>query len=78
MNGIMACSNIPPMTEVAGGAAKLFDPYNPNSIAKVILQVISNKKLQNELRKKANKRAKELSWDKCGEIIWKAAKNAVK
>ncbi|MBU1077728.1 MAG: glycosyltransferase family 4 protein [Spirochaetes bacterium] len=78
LSGVMACSNIPPMTEVAGDAALFFDPYIPDSMAQAMIKLIGNKKLQKDLRKKASRRAEALSWDKCGQVIWKAAVLALK
>lgn len=70
MHGVMACSDIPPMTEIAGDAAEFFDPYSPDSIAECIIKIHKDKSLQNNLRKKSKKRADELSWDSCGKVIW--------
>lgn len=76
MHGVMACSNLPPMPEVAGNAAEFFNPYDPDSIAKVILQLYNNKNLCKDLRRRAEKRANNLSWDNCGKVIWNAAEMA--
>ncbi|MBN1899490.1 MAG: glycosyltransferase family 4 protein [Spirochaetes bacterium] len=78
MKGVMACSRIPPMTEVAGKAAVYFDPFNPDSIADAILMVCQDRCLQQELRKKAYRRALELSWKRCGQVIWQATEFAYK
>ena len=82
----MACgtpvitSNISAMPETAGGAAFLVDPYSSKDIANGIRQVINNKMLRNELRKKGLSRAKDFSWDEIAEkilkIVFQAKENA--
>ena len=66
------------MPEIAGNAAIYFDPFNPDSIADVISRLCGDVRLQNELRFRAEKRAKQLSWDDCGKTVWKAAQKAHK
>ena len=51
--------------EISGGAALLFDPYNPQELAEVILSVITDQELHQELVHKGLTRAKEFSWDRC-------------
>jgi glycosyltransferase involved in cell wall biosynthesis len=76
MQGVMACSDQPPMSEVPGDAAVTFDPNDPESIAACMIEVFNDNELQKSLRKKAAIRSEELSWDKCGEAIWKSAEKA--
>jgi glycosyltransferase involved in cell wall biosynthesis len=78
MQGVMACSNQPPMPEVPGDAAVTFDSNDPDSIAASMIKVFNDKEMQKSLRKKAAIRSEELSWDKCGEAIWESAEKANK
>ncbi len=75
-HGVMACSNIPPMPEVAGGAAELFDPYDPDSIGAVLLRLSHDEARRAELRRLAAARAAEFTWDSCGDTMWKAVEFA--
>jgi glycosyltransferase involved in cell wall biosynthesis len=76
LGGVLACSNIPPMSEVAGYAAELFDPYLVDSMTDVIIKLSRNRKRCDQLRCLALKRAKEFSWNLCGETIWQAVMKA--
>jgi glycosyltransferase involved in cell wall biosynthesis len=51
--------------EVAGDAAFLVDPYNPDEIAKAIQQVLRDEGLRKDLIEKGLRRAKQFSWEKC-------------
>lgn len=75
-HGVMACSDIPPMNEVAHGAAELFDPYSSDSIATAICNVCCNPERQKELRQKSEQRARDLSWSLCADITWQAVERA--
>jgi len=76
LGGVLACSSISPMPEIASYAAELFDPYSIDSIKYVIIKLCHNWKRSEELRYLALKRAKELSWNACGATIWQAAMKA--
>jgi glycosyltransferase involved in cell wall biosynthesis len=79
MHGVMACSDIPPMSEIPREeAAVLFDPYNPDSIAECIIRINKDNALQESLRKHAAQRSEELTWDACGKVIWDSAYTAFK
>jgi glycosyltransferase involved in cell wall biosynthesis len=73
LGGVLACSNISPMSEVASYAAEFFDPYSITSMKSVIIELSHNRKRSDELRRLALKRAQELSWNACGTTIWQAA-----
>ena len=51
--------------EVAGGAAVLVDPYNPDEMAQAMLNVLSDGELRADLVRKGYRRAQEFSWEKC-------------
>jgi glycosyltransferase involved in cell wall biosynthesis len=71
-HGVMACSNVAPMPEIAGDAAVLFDPFDPDDIGRVLVDIASNEPLRAELRRRAVRRAAEFTWEACGTEIWKA------
>lgn len=75
--GVLACSNIPPMPEVAGLAAAYFDPYSVSSMADTFLDLIRRPERRQELRRLADERAGELSWEVCADRLWEAAEAAV-
>ncbi len=74
--GVMACSDLPPMPEVAGGAAELFDPLDPDAIAAAILRLLDDDARRAELRRLAVMRAAELTPEACGDQIWRAVLHA--
>ncbi len=76
VGGVLACSRCDPMPEVAGDAAELFDPHSVDEMADVMLRLHRQDERREELRQLARQRAAELSWDRCGEAIWKAAGTA--
>lgn len=52
------------LVEVGDDAMLTFDPHDVNDMAEKINKLISDKKLQQELVKKGNKRVKEFTWNK--------------
>ena len=50
------------LPEVVGGSAMLVDPHNISLIAKSIIEVISTKQLQEEMKKASLNRVKNFSW----------------
>lgn len=73
----MACgcpvitTNRTSLSELTGDAALLCDPFNEKDLAEKIIEVITNKKLQQQLRKKGLEQAKKFSWKRCGEKTMK-------
>lgn len=65
----MACgapvitSNTSSMPEIAGDAALLVDPNNPQEIKNAIQKVIHDEKFRQELREKGFKQASKFSWE---------------
>jgi glycosyltransferase involved in cell wall biosynthesis len=74
--GVMACSDWAPMPEIAGDAAELFDPHDPDSIADVLLRLCADEARRDELRRLAERRAGEFTREACGDAIWAAARRA--
>ena len=56
-------SNVSSLPEVAGDAAILVDPYNPQAIADGIERVLCDESLRRELRMKGLARARQFSWE---------------
>lgn len=58
-------SNVFGLRELAGDAAILVDPDDPNSIAEGTLRLLAEKNLRAELRARAIERSKLFDWDVC-------------
>lgn len=56
-------SNVSSLPEVAGDAAVLVDPYDPDAIADGIFRVLSDESLRRDLRRKGIVRAHQFSWE---------------
>lgn len=63
----VACSDIPPLREVAGEAALFFDPLNEDDIASGIERVMSDSSLQARLAQAGRERARPFTWERCAE-----------
>jgi glycosyltransferase involved in cell wall biosynthesis len=63
--------------EIAGGAALLFDPYDPQELAQLILNVITDQELHEHMVDKGLRRAKEFSWDRCALETLRVLKEVV-
>jgi glycosyltransferase involved in cell wall biosynthesis len=57
-------SNVSSLPEVAGDAAVLVDPYDPQSIVDGIRRVLTDPELAQELRMRGLVRAREFSWER--------------
>jgi glycosyltransferase involved in cell wall biosynthesis len=66
----MACgcpvvaADVTSIPEVVGEAGILFDPFNPDDMARKIHQVVTDKSLRQELVVRGRDRAKQFSWAK--------------
>jgi glycosyltransferase involved in cell wall biosynthesis len=58
------CSSIP---EVVGDAALMFNPWSVDSIAEAIVQIVSTPELQEELRRKGQRRCRNFTWQKTAD-----------
>jgi glycosyltransferase involved in cell wall biosynthesis len=56
-------SNLSSLPEVTGDAALLVDPYDPHAIADGIYQVVTDRGLSCDLRRKGLARARQFSWE---------------
>jgi glycosyltransferase involved in cell wall biosynthesis len=64
----VACSDIPPLREVAGDAALFFDPLNEDAIAKALDQITSDQGLRKQLSEAGPKRARDFTWARTAEL----------
>jgi len=64
-------SNSSSLPEVAGDAAILVDPYDIQSIAKAMEQVVSNDSLREDMIKKGLKQCLNFTWEKSIEKLYK-------
>jgi glycosyltransferase involved in cell wall biosynthesis len=60
----VACSDIPVLSEVAGDAALLFDPYVPASIAHTITRLLDDRELAEELMRRGDDRCRAFTWER--------------
>jgi glycosyltransferase involved in cell wall biosynthesis len=65
-------SNISSLAEVAGETAVLVDPYDVESIATGMHELLSSPKLRQELAEKGRRHAKSFSWKKCAALTLEA------
>lgn len=70
-------SNVTSMPEIAGDAALLTDPFDPNSIAEAMKKLTLDADLRTLLIEKGRIRRKEFSWDKTAENLWKSVLKVV-
>jgi glycosyltransferase involved in cell wall biosynthesis len=56
-------SNVSSLPEVAGDAAVLVDPYDPEAIADGMYRVLTDADLRRALRHKGLARARQFSWE---------------
>jgi len=57
-------SNVASLPEICGDAALYCDPLDVDSIAVKIVELLGDKRLQDELRKRGLERAREFTWQK--------------
>jgi glycosyltransferase involved in cell wall biosynthesis len=62
-------SNVSSLPEVAGNAAILVDPYDPEAIADGMYRVLTDENLRRELRKKGIARSRQFSWEESARRV---------
>ena len=65
----VACSNSTSLPEVAGGAARLFDPSSVESIAEALAAIALDEEERQHLRAAGLERAKAFTWERNAEIV---------
>jgi glycosyltransferase involved in cell wall biosynthesis len=75
----VACSNVSAMPEVAGDAARYFDPLRPDDIAAALIELLEDRGLAEGLVAAGRERARQFSWRataeltlECYERAWRA------
>ena len=69
----MACgtpvitSNTSSLPEVVGDAGIMIDPYDVDTLAKSMYQILTNDELKNDMVKKGLERAKMFSWEQAAK-----------
>ena len=58
----VVCSNIPPLIEIAGDAARFFDPNNPNDLVDALHEITTNAQLRETLIQCGRARAESFDW----------------
>lgn len=69
------CSSIP---EVVGDAALMFNPWSVDSIVDAIVQIVSKPELQEELRRKGQRRCRHFTWQKTADQYLKLYERLVR
>jgi glycosyltransferase involved in cell wall biosynthesis len=64
----VACSTAASLPEVAGDAAALFDPNDPEQIRDSILNVLRDGSMRERLRARGFEQARKFSWRKCAQL----------
>lgn len=64
-------SNVTAMPEIAGDAAILVDPYNPDQLAEAMCNLQQNKGLRDDLIQKGIARKGLFTWDRTADLLWK-------
>lgn len=59
----IVAADLPYAREACGNAARYFDPYSPQDIAKVISETLGSERTLEELRRKGSERAAHFSWE---------------
>jgi glycosyltransferase involved in cell wall biosynthesis len=63
----LACSDIPPLREVAADAALFFDPLNEDAIADALHRIATDEALREQLAQAGPERAQKFSWEKAAQ-----------
>jgi glycosyltransferase involved in cell wall biosynthesis len=72
----VACSNVSAMPEVAGEAARYFDPLRSDEIAAAVLDVLGDRALASRLVAAGHERARSFSWEKTAELTLESFERA--
>jgi len=72
------CSNTSSLSEVAGDAAILVNPYDEEEIAQAMKRVLSNPDLREKMKRKGLERAKLFSWEQTAKKTLKVYQGVVR
>ena len=73
-----AISRIPVHEEVHGDSVLYFDPYDPQDMAKVVNELLTNEGLRKELIKKGHEQVKKYNWRNTAEVTLSVFNNVLK
>ena len=59
------CSDRGSLPEIAGGAAKLFDPDDEDGLVELLLELEESEETRERMREAGRRRAAEFSWNRC-------------
>lgn len=74
----VVCSRASSLPEVAGEAARFFDPRSPEEIRRAVLEVFRDRSLRCRLREAGLRRAAEFSWERAAERTLEAYQRALR
>lgn len=70
-------SNVTSMPEVAGDAALLTDPFNPQEIADAMTQIATQPELRATLVQRCAEQRKQFSWQQSADRLWNSILKAI-
>jgi glycosyltransferase involved in cell wall biosynthesis len=65
----VACSEIPPLREVAGDTALYFDPLDEDALASALTRIVSDEPLRANLSRSGRERARGFTWERTARQI---------
>ena len=71
-------ASVTSMPEVAGDAALLVDPFNPEAIADAMTQLFLNESLRKELILRGKNRQNTFTWQRTADLLWESIEKTVK
>lgn len=74
----VVCSRRSSVPEVAGNAAVLVDPDNPDEVAAAVVRILGDAALAADLRDKGIRQAAKFTWGRAGAMTLKVYEHAVK
>jgi glycosyltransferase involved in cell wall biosynthesis len=72
----VACSNVSAMPEVAGGAARYFDPLRPDEIVAAVLDLLEDRAQASRLAAAGREQARTFSWARTAELTLESFERA--
>jgi glycosyltransferase involved in cell wall biosynthesis len=72
----VACSDLPVLREVAGSAARFFDPRDPNTIATTLRELLAREPERDRLRAAGYERAGHYTWEAAAEATLRSYERA--
>jgi glycosyltransferase involved in cell wall biosynthesis len=73
----VACSDRGSLPEVAGGAARLFDPERPETIAAAIEELLADRVERDRLAAAGRRQAERFTWSETGRLTAEVYRRAL-